>query len=94
MPGALPEWGSLNLGGPLVTGGGLLFIGATFDPVIRAYDVESGKELWQGTLPASARAVPMTFTGPSGKQYVVIAAGGHSEEFGKFDNAIVAFALP
>jgi quinoprotein glucose dehydrogenase len=94
MPGALPEWGSLNLGGPLVTGGGLLFIGATFDPVMRAFDVESGKELWQGTLPTSARAVPMTFTGPSGKQYVVIAAGGHSEEFGKFDNAIVAFALP
>ncbi len=94
MPGALPEWGSLNLGGPLITGGGLLFIGATFDPVMRAFDVESGKELWQGTLPASARAVPMTFTGPSGKQYVLIAAGGHSAEFGKFDNAIVAFALP
>ncbi len=93
MPGALPEWGSTNLGGPLVTGG-LLFIGATLDPAMRAFDVESGKELWQGALPASARAVPMTFTAPSGKQYVVIAAGGHSAEFGKFDNAIVAFSLP
>jgi quinoprotein glucose dehydrogenase len=94
MPGALPEWGSINLGGPLATGGGLLFIGAAFDPVMRAFDVESGKELWQGALPASARAVPMTFTAPGGKQYVVIAAGGHSAEFGRFDNAIVAFALP
>ena len=94
MQGALPEWGSINLGGPLVTGGGLLFIGATLDPVMRAFDVESGKKVWQGTLPASARAVPMTFTAPSGKQYVVIAAGGHDDDFGPLNNAIVAFALP
>jgi quinoprotein glucose dehydrogenase len=92
-PGALPEWGSLNLGGPLITGGGLLFIGASFDPVLRAFDMDSGKELWQGALPASARAVPMTFTAPSGKQYVVIAAGGHTTEFGPLDNAIVAFTV-
>ena len=94
VPGALPEWGSVNLGGPLVTGGGLVFIGATFDPVFRAFDVASGKQLWEGALPASARATPMTFTGPSGKQYVVIAAGGHNPDFGKLDNAVVAFALP
>ena len=93
-PDARPEWGSFNLGGPLITGGGLVFIGASFDPAIRAFDVESGNELWKGALPASARAVPMTFTAPSGRQYVVIAAGGHSAEFGGFDNAIVAFALP
>ncbi|MEX2260398.1 MAG: pyrroloquinoline quinone-dependent dehydrogenase [Bryobacteraceae bacterium] len=94
VPGALPEWGSINLGGPLVTAGGLVFIGAAFDPVFRAFDAASGKEAWQSPLSASARATPMTFTGPNGKQYVVIAAGGHTTEFGKLDNAIVAFALP
>jgi quinoprotein glucose dehydrogenase len=92
--GALPEWGSLNLGGPLATGGGLLFIGASFDPAIRAFDVTTGKQLWIGELPASARAVPMSYTTPSGKQFVVIAAGGHVPELGPIDNAIVAFALP
>jgi quinoprotein glucose dehydrogenase len=94
VPGALPEWGSVTLGGPLATGGGLVFIGATFDPVMRAFDASSGAELWQGALPASARSVPMTFQGPSGKQYVVIAAGGHESKFGPLDNAVVAFALP
>jgi quinoprotein glucose dehydrogenase len=94
VPGAPPAWGSVNLGGPLATGGGLVFIGAAFDPVLRAFDVDSGAELWQGALPASARSVPMTFVGPSGKQYVVIAAGGHDLKFGPLDNAIVAFALP
>ena len=94
LPGALAEWGSINLGGPLATGGGLVFIGATLDPVMRAFDVATGAELWQGTLPASARSVPMTFEAPSGKQYVVIAAGGHDVKFGPLDNAIVAFALP
>jgi quinoprotein glucose dehydrogenase len=94
VPGALPEWGSLNLGGPLATGGGLVFIGATFDAAIRAFDLATGRELWRGELPASAKATPRTFQAPSGKQYVVIAAGGHNPQFGKLDNAIVAFALP
>jgi quinoprotein glucose dehydrogenase len=94
VPGALPEWGSINLGGPLATDGGLVFIGAALDPVMRAFDVESGAELWQGALPASARSVPMTFLGANGKQYVVIAAGGHDAKFGPLDNAFVAFALP
>jgi len=94
LPGALAEWGSINLGGPLATAGGLVFIGAALDPVLRAFDVESGAELWQGALPASARSVPMTFEAPSGKQYVVIAAGGHDLKFGPLDNALVAFALP
>jgi quinoprotein glucose dehydrogenase len=61
---------------------------------MRAFDVSSGRELWRGELPASARATPMTFVAPNGKQYVVIAAGGHNTAFGKLDNAIVAFALP
>ena len=94
VPGAPPEWGSVNLGGPLSTGGGLVFIGASFDPVMRAFDVESGRELWRGPLPASAKSTPMTFRAANGKQYVVIAAGGHNPDFGKLDNAIVAFELP
>jgi quinoprotein glucose dehydrogenase len=94
VPGARPEWGSINLGGPLATAGGLVFIGASFDPAIRAFNLDDGRELWRGELPASARSTPMSFRGPGGKQYVIIAAGGHTAEFGKFDNAIVAFALP
>jgi len=94
FPGARPEWGSVNLGGPLATGGGLVFIGASVDPAIRAFDAATGALLWKGTLPASARSVPMSFQGPSGKQYVVIAAGGHDPAFGPLDNAVVAFRLP
>ena len=94
VPDAQPDWGSVNLGGPLVASDGIVFIGATLDPAIRAFDVETGKELWRGALPTSARATPMMFTGPDGKQYVVIAAGGHAPQFGRFDNAIVAFTLP
>lgn len=94
LPGAKPEWGSVNLGGPLTTAGGVVFIGATLDAKIRAFDVETGKELWQGELPASARSTPMTFRAANGKQFVVIAAGGHDLAFGKLDNALVAFTLP
>jgi quinoprotein glucose dehydrogenase len=85
---------SINLGGPLVTAGGLVFIGATLDPAIRAFDVETGKQLWKGGLPASARSTPMTFRAANGKQFIAIAAGGHDPAFGKLDNAVVVFALP
>ncbi len=85
---------SINLGGPLATAGGVVFIGATLDSAIRAFDIETGKELWKGALPASARSTPMTFRAPNGKQFVVIAAGGHDPAFGKLDNALVAFTLP
>lgn len=85
--------GSLSLGGPIVTASGLVFIGGTFDPYLRAFDVETGKELWKGQLPNSGHATPMTFM-KNGKQYVVIAAGGHdkiSEE--KPSDELVAFTL-
>lgn len=84
--------GSVNLGGPIATAGGLVFIGASFDPHLRAFDVESGKELWSGTLPTSARATPMTYE-VNGKQFVAIAAGGHTGK-AKIDNKLVVFALP
>ena len=88
--------GSINLGGPIVTAGGLVFIAGTFDPFIRAFDVETGKELWKTHLPDSGHATPMTYRlNANGKQYVVIAAGGHpkiTEE--SLSDALVAFTLP
>lgn len=83
--------GSANLGGPIVTAGGLVFIAATLDQAIRAFDVETGRELWRGDLPAGARATPMTYTA-DGRQYVVVSAGGGGP-FGKGDS-VVAFTLP
>lgn len=84
--------GSVNLGGAIVTGGGLVFIGATLDQELRAFDVENGHELWHATLPAGAKATPMTYA-LHGRQYVAIAAGGDGAYFGKSDE-IVVFALP
>jgi glucose dehydrogenase len=83
------------LGGPIVTAGGLIFMAGTLDSAIRAFDVASGEELWKGALPTSARAKPMTFRGPNGKQYLVICAGGHGiREAGPLGDALVAFTLP
>src|SRR6266545_4025554 len=89
--GPTPGLGSPNLGGPIVTASGLVFIGATLDRAIRAFDIETGRELWKADLPAGARATPMTYEA-GGRQFVVIAAGGGGP-FGAGD-AIVAFALP
>jgi quinoprotein glucose dehydrogenase len=90
-PAAPANAGSPNLGGPIVTASGLVFIGATLDRAFRAFDIETGRELWKASLPAGARATPMTYEA-GGRQFVVIAAGG-SGPFGTGD-AIVAFALP
>ncbi|MBI3650772.1 MAG: pyrroloquinoline quinone-dependent dehydrogenase [Acidobacteria bacterium] len=87
------EWGSINLGGSIVTAGGLVFIAATMDTYFRAFDVETGKELWKAQLPASAQATPMTFS-KNGKQYVVICAGGHGKLGTKMGDSVIAFALP
>jgi quinoprotein glucose dehydrogenase len=85
--------GTPTLGGPLVTASGLVFIGATMDKYLRAFDAASGKELWQGKLPAPGIATPMTYEW-KGRQYVVIAAGGHGDagDAGRSDT-FVAFAL-
>jgi membrane-bound PQQ-dependent dehydrogenase (glucose/quinate/shikimate family) len=88
--------GSISLGGAIVTAGGLVFIAGTTDGYLRAFDIENGAELWKAQLPAGSNAMPMTYrVGPHAKQYVVIAAGGHSkipEE--KQGDALVVFALP
>ncbi|PWU19643.1 MAG: pyrroloquinoline quinone-dependent dehydrogenase [Candidatus Rokuibacteriota bacterium] len=96
MPIPIPfRTGTPNFGGPIVTGGGLVFIGAAMDRYLRAFDIETGKELWKGRLPAAAQATPMTYRLRSdGKQYVVIAAGGHGKLGTKLGDALVAFALP
>jgi quinoprotein glucose dehydrogenase len=93
--GSVPP-GSISLGGPIVTAGGIVFIAGTTDSYIRGFDVETGKELWKAQLPAGANATPMTYRLRSGgKQYLVIAAGGHpkiAEE--QMGDALVAFTLP
>jgi quinoprotein glucose dehydrogenase len=90
-PGIPDYAGSPNLGGPIATAAGMVFIGATLDRAIRAFDIETGRELWKGDLPAGARATPMTYRW-KGRQYVVISAGG-GDEWGAGDS-VVAFALP
>jgi glucose dehydrogenase len=87
------KWGSINLGGPITTDSGLVFIGATLDPYLRAFETATGKELWKGKLPASARSTPMTYQSPKGRQFVVISANGHNI-VGDPHDEIVAFALP
>jgi quinoprotein glucose dehydrogenase len=83
--------GSPNLGGPVVTASGVVFIGGAVDRALRAFDIETGRELWRAALPAGAKATPMTYR-VRGRQYVTVAAGGGSL-WGKGD-AIVTFALP
>ncbi|MEP6618803.1 MAG: pyrroloquinoline quinone-dependent dehydrogenase [bacterium] len=83
--------GSPNLGGPIVTAGGVVFIGATIDRRMRAFDIDTGRELWSAPLPAGGKATPMTYA-VGGRQFVAIAAGGDGDVFGKGDEIIV-FAL-
>ena len=89
------QTGSPNLGGSLATAGGLVFIGATADSFFRAFESRTGKQLWVAELAASAHAAPVTYMGnKSGKQFVVIAAGGGGYFRGKTSDEVVAFALP
>ena len=93
-PKSIPP-GSPNLGAPIVTAGGLVFIAATMDDYLRAFDIDTGAELWRGRLPAGGQAMPMTYRlRPEGKQFVVIAAGGHGKLGTKLGDSLVAFSLP
>lgn len=85
--------GMPNLGGPIVTAGGLVFVAAATDNYLRAFDVETGSELWKGRLPAGGQATPMTYES-QGRQFVVIAAGGHGALETDKGDYVVAFALP
>src|SRR6266513_1946612 len=87
--------GTPNLGGSIVTAGGVVFIGATTDSRFRAFDARTGEQLWVSDLEASAHATPITYLGKkSGKQFVVIAAGGGGYFTGKVSDVLVAFAPP
>ncbi len=89
------NFGLPSMGGPMVTKSGLIFIGAAMDAYLRAYSVETGELLWQDRLPAGGQATPMTYrVRPGGRQFVVIAAGGHGTLGTVPGDAIVAYALP
>ena len=84
-----------NIGGAVVTGAGLAFIGAAQDGYLRAYDLASGRELWRTDLPAGGNATPITYwSSRSGRQFVVIAAGGHGGILSRTGDSVVAYALP
>ena len=87
------QTGSLNLGGPMITAGGLVFTSAAMDLYLRAFDIETGTELWKYQLPAGGQAIPMSYS-IHGKQYIVIAAGGHGKLRTKQGDYVLAFALP
>jgi quinoprotein glucose dehydrogenase len=91
LPGQ--KTGAINFGGPIVTAGGLIFTAASWDGHLRAFEEGSGKEIWSYELPAGGQATPMTYT-LNGKQYVVIAAGGHGKFDTKQGDYLLAFALP
>jgi len=89
------EYGVPGIGGALTTASGLIFIGAAVDNYLRAFDIDNGMNLWEGRLPAGGQATPMTyFLEQTGKQYVVIAAGGHGRIGSTTGDYVIAFALP
>jgi len=88
------EWGTPNTGGSMQTHSGLVFIGATLDKYFRAFSAATGEELWHYRLPYAGHATPMTYLGKDGRQYVLIAAGGHGALMSEPGDAIMSFALP
>jgi quinoprotein glucose dehydrogenase len=90
----MPDTGSENYGGPILTASGVLFIGATiYDRKLRAFDATTGNLLWEGNLPYAGTATPSTYM-IDGRQYVVIATSGARDPKGPQGAAYVAFALP
>ncbi len=89
------KMGVPSLGGPLTTHGGVAFLGSALDYYLRAYDVTSGRELWRARLPAGAQATPMSYrSAASGRQFVVVMAGGHRSLGTRLDDSLIAYALP
>src|SRR3546814_937378 len=86
--------GMFNIGGNIATAGGLIFVGAFGDDYLRAVDESTGAGVWKARLPAGGQATPMTYRGADGRQYVVIAAGGHGGLGTTAGDAVVAYALP
>ncbi len=95
LPEGLQKTGRPNIGGAIVTGGGLVFVGATDDARFRAFNAKTGEEVWTVKLPAAAHATPMTYQGKDGKQYVVIVStGGSFLNSPLVSDAVTAYALP
>lgn len=86
--------GIFNIGGNIITASGLIFMGATADDYLRAFDERTGKEIWRARLPAGGQATPMSYRGADGRQYVVIAAGGHGGLGTRSGDYVEAYALP
>jgi len=91
IPGG--KTGSLNLGGPMATAGGLIFTAAAMDNYLRVFETTSGKEIWKFELPSSAQATPMSYT-IGRRQFIVLCAGGHGKLGTKQGDSVLAFALP
>ena len=88
-------FGAPNMGGPIATAGDLVFVAAAVDSYLRAFDIETGRELWKYRLPAGGQATPMTYrAGKEQRQYLVIAAGGHGGLGTARGDYVIAFALP
>ncbi|TAZ61108.1 glucose/quinate/shikimate family membrane-bound PQQ-dependent dehydrogenase [Rhizobium leguminosarum] len=83
-----------GIGGPMLTKGGVAFLGAAVDNYLRAYDVTNGRELWQARLPAGGQATPMTYETDDNKQYVVTVAGGHGSVGTTPGDYVIAYTLP
>ncbi|EWC41132.1 glucose dehydrogenase [Stutzerimonas stutzeri KOS6] len=86
--------GTPTLGGPIVTAGGVAFMSGTLDYYLRAYDLQNGRELWKGRLPAGGQATPITYVSEkTGKQYVVQMAGGHGSFGTRLGDSLIAWTL-
>lgn len=83
-----------GIGGPIITRGGVVFLGAAVDNYLRAYDLTNGRELWRGRLPAGGQATPMTYLDGNGRQIVLIVAGGHGSVGTKPGDYVIAYSLP
>ncbi|MFN4117979.1 membrane-bound PQQ-dependent dehydrogenase, glucose/quinate/shikimate family [Acidovorax sp.] len=94
-PVPLPfRMGVPNLGGPVMTAGGVAFLSGTLDYYVRGYDVRNGDEIWRSRLPAGGQATPMTYLGDDGRQYLLVVAGGHGSLGTKAGDHVIAYALP
>jgi quinoprotein glucose dehydrogenase len=95
LPESVSHTGRPNVGGSIATAGGLVFIGATDDARLRAFNARTGEEVWTTRLPASAHATPITYQGRNGKQYVaIVATGGSFLESPIASDSVDVFALP
>ncbi len=88
------KMGVPNIGGPIMTAGGVAFLSGTLDYYVRAYNVTNGRQLWQSRLPAGGQATPMSYTGADGRQFLLVVAGGHGSLGTRAGDDVIAYALP